>query len=46
MATYKIILDGLRSFGVEVTSAGRFLSMCGFRTEAYARAYNSSLNVQ
>jgi hypothetical protein len=33
MAEYKIILDGLKGFGVEVVSEGRFLSVRGFATE-------------
>jgi hypothetical protein len=36
---YEIIPDGLYGFGVEITSAGRFLSMRGFPTEIAARAW-------
>jgi hypothetical protein len=39
MTTYKIILDGLRSFGVEVMSINRCLPMRGFKTEADAQAW-------
>jgi hypothetical protein len=39
MAQYKIILDGLRAFGVEVIDRSRFLSVRGFPTEAAARAW-------
>ena len=33
MAEYKIIVDGPRRYGVEVTSPDRFLSVRGFATE-------------
>jgi hypothetical protein len=36
MANYKVILDGLRSFGVEVTAPDGFRSVRGFPTEAAA----------
>jgi hypothetical protein len=36
MADYKLILDGLSSFGVEVTAADGFRSVRGFPTEAAA----------
>jgi len=39
MTTYKLILDGLRGFGVEVTSTNCHLSMRGFQTAADARAW-------
>jgi hypothetical protein len=32
--TYKVILDGLRGFGVEVTAPDGFRSVRGFPTEA------------
>lgn len=39
MAQYKIILDGLHAFGVEVTDTNRFLSVRGFSTEKAAQAW-------
>ncbi len=36
MAEYKIIFDGLRHFGVEVSSANGFRSVRGFVTEIAA----------
>jgi hypothetical protein len=36
MAEYTVILDGLRSFGVEVTAPDGFRSVRGFPTEAAA----------
>jgi hypothetical protein len=39
MAEYKIVLDGLHAFGVEVTSPGMFHSVRGFPTEAEAQAW-------
>jgi hypothetical protein len=33
MTEYKIIPDGLRGVGVEITSIGRFLSVRGFAAE-------------
>jgi hypothetical protein len=39
MAEYKIIPDGLNTFGVEITSIGRFLSVRGFPTEKAAQAW-------
>jgi hypothetical protein len=36
MADFKVILDGLRSFGVEVTAPDGFRSVRGFPTEAAA----------
>ena len=36
MAEYKVILDGLSSFGVEVTTPDGFRSVRGFPTEAAA----------
>jgi hypothetical protein len=39
MTEYKIVLDGLHAFGVEVTSPSRFLSVRGFPTEAEAQAW-------
>jgi hypothetical protein len=38
MADYKIILDGLDSFGVEITAPDGFRSVRGFPTEAAAFA--------
>ena len=39
MTEYKIILDGLKGYGVEVVSPGRFLSVRGFATELEAAAW-------
>jgi hypothetical protein len=39
MTQYKIVLDGLRGYGVEVTSAHRFLSVRGFATEIDAAVW-------
>ena len=36
MAEYKLIVDGLSSFGVEVTAPDGFRSVRGFPTEAAA----------
>jgi hypothetical protein len=36
---YTIIGDGLRGFGVEVASPGRFLSVRGFATQVLAEAW-------
>jgi hypothetical protein len=36
MADYKVILDGLRGFGVEVTALDGFRSVRGFPTEVDA----------
>jgi hypothetical protein len=36
MAEYQVILDGLSSFGVEVTAPDGFQSVRGFPTEAAA----------
>jgi hypothetical protein len=39
MAEYKIILDGLRNFGVEVVSPNGFKSVRGFLSEIAALAW-------
>ena len=39
MIEYKIVLDGLFNFGVEITGAGSFRSVRGFPTEAAATAW-------
>ena len=39
MTEYKIIHDGLKGYGVEVVSPGRFLSVRGFATELEAKAW-------
>jgi hypothetical protein len=39
VAHYKIILDGLKGYGVEITSRGQFLSVRGFPTEVAAAAW-------
>jgi hypothetical protein len=39
VAYYKIVVDGLAAFVVEVTSAGGFHSVRGFPTEAAARQW-------
>jgi hypothetical protein len=39
MTTYKIVLDGLTGYGVEVTSPAHFLSVRGFLTELAAAAW-------
>ena len=39
MAEYKIILDGLRHFGVEISSANGFRSVRSFLTEIAAVAW-------
>jgi hypothetical protein len=36
---YKIVFDGLREFGVEVTSGEGFRSVRGFSTELAAQAW-------
>jgi hypothetical protein len=41
MTKYKVVLDGLHAFGVEVTSPGQFLSIRGFPTETEAHAWIS-----
>jgi hypothetical protein len=39
MTKYKIILDGLHAFGVEVSSPGRFLAVRGFTTQQLAEQW-------
>lgn len=39
LTKYKIIPDGLKAFGVEVSSLNRFLSVRGFATELEAAAW-------
>lgn len=39
MTEYKIILDGLTAYGVEVVSQDHFLSVRGFATELDAAAW-------
>jgi NAD(P)H-hydrate repair Nnr-like enzyme with NAD(P)H-hydrate epimerase domain len=39
MADYKIVIDGMLGFGVEVTAPGSFRSVRGFPTEAAARRW-------
>ena len=39
MTGYKIILDGLHGFGVEITSPDQFLSVRGFATRELAEAW-------
>jgi hypothetical protein len=39
MAEYRVVLDGLHQFGVEVASIGVFRSIRGFATEAAALAW-------
>jgi hypothetical protein len=39
MTEYRVVLDGLHQFGVEVSSIGVFRSVRGFATEAAALAW-------
>jgi hypothetical protein len=46
MAEYKVILDGLSSFGVEVITPDGFQSVRGFPTEAAALLWIAERTVQ
>jgi hypothetical protein len=39
MTKYKIILNGLKGYGVKIASPGRFLSVRGFATERAAATW-------